>query len=33
MILSDKKEIRFPIYLNEKLKTAPEEHLKNIETI
>lgn len=33
MILSDKKEVRFPIYLNEKLRTASEEHLKNIEII
>lgn len=33
MILSDKKEVRFPIYLNEKLRTALEKHLKNIEII
>lgn len=33
MILSDKKEIRFSIYLNEKLRTATKEQLKNIEII
>jgi hypothetical protein len=33
MILSDKKEIRFPIYLNEKLRTASVEQLNHIEII
>jgi hypothetical protein len=33
MVLSDKKEIRFPVYLNEKLRTAAEEQLRNIEII
>jgi len=33
MILSDKKEIRFPIYLNEKLRNASEQQLENIEII
>jgi hypothetical protein len=33
MILSDKKEVRFPVYLNEKLRTATKEQLENIEII
>ena len=33
MILSDKKEIRFPVYLNEKLRTASAEQLNHIEII
>lgn len=33
MILSDKKEVRFPIYLNEKLRNATEEQISNIEII
>jgi len=33
MILSDKKEVRFPIYLNNKLMTATEAQLNNIEII
>ena len=33
MILSDKKEVRFPIYLNNKLKSASEAQLNNIEII
>jgi len=33
MILSDKKEIRFPVYLNEKLRSASLEQLNNIEII
>lgn len=31
--LSDNKEIRFPVSLNEKLRQAPEKKLKNIELI
>lgn len=33
MILSDKREIRFSISLNEKLRTATKEQLENIEII
>lgn len=33
MLLSDKKEIRFPVYLNEKLRNAPVEKAGNIELI
>lgn len=33
MILSDKKEIRFPVYLNEKLRNATQSQLSNIEII
>jgi hypothetical protein len=33
MILSDKKEVRFPIYLNEKLRSATEKQIANIEII
>lgn len=33
MLLSDKKEIRFPVYLNEKLRNAPTEKAANIELI
>jgi len=33
MILSDKKEIRFPVYLNEKLRSATPEQLAHIEII
>jgi len=33
MILSDKKEIRFPVYLNEKLRNASAEKIANIEII
>ena len=33
MILSDKKEIRFPIYLNEKLRNATEKQVAIIEII
>lgn len=33
MILSDKKEIRFPVYLNEKLRNASEKQVANIEII
>ena len=33
MILSDKKEIRFPVYLNEKFRNASSEQLGNIEII
>lgn len=33
MILSDKKEVRFPIYLNEKFRNATAEQLNNIEII
>ncbi len=33
LLLSDKKEIKFPVELNSKLKTAPVEMVKNIELI
>lgn len=33
MILSDKKEVRFPIYLNEKLRNATDSQVANIEII
>ena len=33
MILSDKKEVRFPIYLNNKLMSATKAQLNNIEII
>ncbi|MBW8332847.1 MAG: DUF2442 domain-containing protein [Prolixibacteraceae bacterium] len=33
MILSDKKEIRFPVYLNEKLRNATQSQACNIEII
>ena len=33
MILSDKKEIRFPISLNEKLRNASQSQVSNIEII
>ncbi len=33
MLLSDKKEIRFPVYLNEKLRNAAAEKVSNIEII
>ena len=29
MILSDKKEVRFPVYLNEKFRNAPEKQMKS----
>ncbi len=31
MILSDKKEVRFPVYLNEILRNATEKQIANIE--
>ena len=33
LILTDKKEIRFPVYLNEKLRKASVEKVANIEII
>jgi hypothetical protein len=33
MVLSDKKEIRFPVYLNDKLRNAAPEKIANIEII
>ena len=33
MILSDKKEIRFPVTLNEKLRNASQSQVSNIEII
>ena len=33
MILSDKKEILFPVYLNEKLRNAKHSQVSNIEII
>ncbi len=33
LILTDKKEIRFPVYLNEKLRNASVEKVANIEII
>jgi hypothetical protein len=33
LTLSDKKEIRFPIYLNEKFRNATDEQISNIEII
>ena len=33
LLLSDKKEIRFPVELNKKLKDATPDQLKNIEII
>jgi hypothetical protein len=33
MVLSDKKEVRFPVYLNEKLRNATEKEIANIEII
>ncbi len=33
MLLSDKKEVRFPISLNSKLKAATDDQRKNIEII
>lgn len=33
MTLSDKKEVRFPVYMNEKLRNAPLEQVSNIEII
>ncbi len=33
MVLSDKKEVRFPVYLNEKLRNAAEIQVANIEII
>lgn len=33
LLLSDNREIRFPIYLNEKFRNATEKQLSNIEVI
>jgi hypothetical protein len=33
ILLSDNKEVRFPVYLNEKLRNAKPEHVYNIEII
>jgi len=33
LLLSDRKEIRFPVDLNRKLRSAPIDQLKNIEII
>lgn len=33
MLLSDKKEVRFPVYLNERLREATDEQRNNIEII
>ena len=33
ILLSDNREVRFPVYLNEKLRNAPSEHVSNIEII
>jgi hypothetical protein len=33
LLLSDNKEIRFPVTLNRKLREAPDEKIKNIEII
>jgi len=33
ILLSDNREVRFPVYLNEKLRNAPLEQVANIEII
>jgi hypothetical protein len=33
ILLSDNKEVRFPIYLNEKLRNASTDQIRNIEII
>ena len=33
ILLSDNREVRFPVYLNEKLRNATPQHLSNIELI
>jgi hypothetical protein len=33
LLLSDKKEVRFPVYLNERLRNATQEQVGNIEII
>ena len=33
LLMTDQKEIRFPVYLNKKLREAPVEKVKNIELI